>query len=153
MGTGKLSRSAAESAAEDTHGIPPEMQFHAALLRQRMAIQREIERAARDGEEVQHAIDTATGVRRGLDVTTDGSTITTTAATTATAAAAGVIAEDEESGASLSTGSGGGDGGGLGDEEGGEGGEGVGKEPELKRSTLVISDPLRAKVSEESCAG
>lgn len=40
----------------DDNGIPREMQAHAALLRQKNALQREVERAARQEQELQRAL-------------------------------------------------------------------------------------------------
>lgn len=45
----------------DSHGLPREVQVHAALLQQKNAVQREIERAAREEQELQSAIARAGG--------------------------------------------------------------------------------------------
>ena len=117
------------------------MQLHGALLRQKLAVQREIERAERDEEELQHAIDTANGANSGEETTRGSTTSSTTSSTT------GVVPQD---GDSMNRGGGGQSG--LGGEEGGVGGGGAGRELELKRSTVVLSGPLRMKRSENSLA-
>lgn len=43
--------------ADDSHGLPREVKAHAVLLQQKNAVQREIERASRDEQELQRAIE------------------------------------------------------------------------------------------------
>lgn len=55
----------------DGHGLPHEMQLHAALLQQKLAVQHEIERAAREEDELQRAIEEADGLNSS-GATTNG---------------------------------------------------------------------------------
>lgn len=55
----------------DGHGLPREMQLHAARLQQKIAVQREIERAVQEEDELQRAIEEAQGITSG-EATTGG---------------------------------------------------------------------------------
>lgn len=121
----------------DGHGLPQEMQLHAALLQQKLAVQREIERAAREEDELQRAIEEAKGVNSS-EATTGGN-IT------------GVGNRDDSDDDDGSMGRSGGDGGdikgghgrsrdgqsSLGDEEG-QGNGAAGGAPTPRRSSVTI---------------
>eukprot|EP00752_Nemacystus_decipiens_P006453 g5812.t1 len=51
-----------QAEAPDGHGLPKEMQLHAALLQQKLAVQFEMERAAREEGELHRAIEEAKGI-------------------------------------------------------------------------------------------
>eukprot|EP00903_Cladosiphon_okamuranus_P008772 g8403.t1 len=51
-----------QAGAADGLGLPQEMQLHAALLQQKLAIQREIERATREEDKLQRVIEEAKGI-------------------------------------------------------------------------------------------
>ena len=56
----------------DGHGLPQEMQLHAALLQQKLAVQREIERAVKEEDELQRAIEEAQGINSNSGETAGG---------------------------------------------------------------------------------